>query len=1416
MFLPKRWIAFMLALVLVFTNFNTISATDTSSDVADTEEVFVNVTKNGTAEFSSAAADWWGLLSDNTIWLSGTTSNQLRCPANIAADVPTIIHMELAWEAGNGTDNAAAFNLNGRNSAQFNIFKVTTEGYIQIRDASKGWTTITNIDKTGATYTEVDLAIDWANKTAKVYVAGKVVDGFEAVTLMAGAAAGITNRFDFHDVQGTQGKMLIKDLCVYEGIVPRDINAVAPTATPTVAPTETPVETGEVFVNVPVNGATEFSSAAADWWGLLDDNTIWLSGTTANSLRCPVNIAATVPTIIHMNLAWEAGDGTDNAAAFTLNGRNSSQYNIFKVTVEGDIQIRDASNGWTTITTIDKTGGTYTEVDLAINWQNCTAKVYVGGVAVSGMENVALMPGLAAGITNRFDIYDVADAQGKMLIKDFCIYEGTKPRDINAGATTTPTPTEAPTAVPTETPTETPTTAPTTPTEAPTATPTPTEAPTAAPVEIGKVFVNVPKQGLVKFQTDKAIEGQYGLLESDETTLWMQSGVASYNAANMLKYATNIASDIPTVMHMELAWEAGDGTNNAAHMVLSGRNSSKNNIIRVDTSGVVAIRTSSGWTTIANIDKTGGTYTKIDLAINWANCKAVVYVDGQKKDEVTLIGGLSAGINSRFEMETSTTLGPGKILVKNLLVYEANAPASVDEVLNASERMGKLYLNTIKNGIKELSIDQNGNQVLWETDHIVMKSVTGSPFKVSANFPFAADYMVFRMSLGWQGIIPNAGIDYQDANGLFEQLMVMDAETNSILVEGEAVASIPAENTYLDIALAVDWLTYKADVYVDGTLVKEDVQLPNEKDGTVLKSIRKVRPTLYEGNAAGATLLIKDWVIYEGSVLHTVDENTTQAKNSVIAMGDDVALNALGTSVAMAVDSDRIYYGGQLHDAGAAAIEEEDAVYFPAAAMATATGWTIENKQSINGTEYVSLEELKALANSQNSQVTYEDRGYVVIGNASFMENSEKLLEVHHYLLYDRPDTAELASLIENASHPRVMLNAEMLQEIKANYQNDETVREWGDSLIATADALVLRSAPEYVITNGQLLSVSRDVYNRARMLGMAYLLTGEQKYVDAMYTVFQAVGEFPSWNPGHCLDIAEMITAVSIGYDWMYDAWTPEQKTYIETMLYSMGLKTAYEIYFSQLSSYYAWWAYVNTNHNIVCNGSIGVGAITLYNNNALYREECLELMEHAIRGVEVMFDEFYPSGAWSEGPMYWRYTLDYTANLFSTLQASMGTDFNLSNAPDLDETLTYFLAVNGPAGNNNYHDTQSDDGISTNPLPWLGYNYQMPVAMNIRKSAIENGAEVTEKDLIFYTEEESGSGVEYPLDYYLKNIELVSLRESLEDFESAWVSYHAGLSVSSHAHLDTGTFVIHMLGQKWAIDLGADDYSLPNYQNN
>jgi hypothetical protein len=55
--------------------------------------------------------------------------------------------------------------------------------------------------------------------------------------------------------------------------------------------------------------------------------------------------------------------------------------------------------------------------------------------------------------------------------------------------------------------------------------------------------------------------------------------------------------------------------------------------------------------------------------------------------------------------------------------------------------------------------------------------------------------------------------------------------------------------------------------------------------------------------------------------------------------------------------------------------------------------------------------------------------------------------------------------------------------------------------------------------------------------------------------------------------------------------------------------------------------------------------------------------------------------------------------------------------------------------------------------------------------------------------------------------------MRSSWQDDQGIFVALKAGDNRAAHAHLDLGTFVLDAQGQRWALDLGPDDYNLPGY---
>ena len=402
------------------------------------------------------------------------------------------------------------------------------------------------------------------------------------------------------------------------------------------------------------------------------------------------------------------------------------------------------------------------------------------------------------------------------------------------------------------------------------------------------------------------------------------------------------------------------------------------------------------------------------------------------------------------------------------------------------------------------------------------------------------------------------------------------------------------------------------------------------------------------------------------------------------------------------------------------------------------------------------------------------------------------------------PATNILAGLKQ--PHPRLLATQADIAQLKERIAADAQLRSWHAKLQAQAKSILGAEPSRYEIPDGlRLLSTSRRVVQRVQTLGLLYRLDGHRRYAARAWQELAAAAAFPDWNPRHFLDTAEMTHAFAIGYDWLYDFWTPEQRATLRRAMVEKGLTPALKLYGAR-----KWWTRAHNNWNQVCNGGIGMGALAL----AEVEPELAGKILHAgLESIQIAMGEFAPDGACKEGPGYWNYATSYNVLFLAGLQTALGTDFGLRDMPGFSDTGLFPIYISGPLGRTfNYADA-GEGTIRAPQMFWLAREFKRPLfAWYERQVAVPFPL-----DLVWF--DPAGVGPKaagLPLDKYFRAAEVAVLRSAWEDPKAVFVGFKAGDNKASHSHLDPGSFVLDAAGVRWASDLGPDNYNLPAYFGN
>jgi len=390
------------------------------------------------------------------------------------------------------------------------------------------------------------------------------------------------------------------------------------------------------------------------------------------------------------------------------------------------------------------------------------------------------------------------------------------------------------------------------------------------------------------------------------------------------------------------------------------------------------------------------------------------------------------------------------------------------------------------------------------------------------------------------------------------------------------------------------------------------------------------------------------------------------------------------------------------------------------------------------------------------------------------------------------------------AEHPYLVLTRDRLAALKELIERTPAMQDLRARLVEQADMLLGKppAGPDFS-ARFNMLGTCRTYLRRIYTLAGSHLLTDDERYGRRCVREMLRGAAFPHWDPFHFLDTAEMSHAMAIGYDWLYDFMSDEERETVRDAIVEKGLRAYLKGVEDDM-----WWATSEFNWNQVCNGGCGSAALAVAHD---YPELAEDVLSTAIGNVPKAMEGFAPDGAWGEGPGYWAYTIKYTAYFVICLESALGTDFGISEAPGFAETGLFRIHGAGPTGLTfNFADAGGGQAGTAWPMLWLAERFDRPeyAATELARWGAHGSCDVMH--LLWWPEE--ADSVDLPLDARFRRPDVAFMRSGWDE-RALYVGFKGGDNQVSHGHLDLGSFVLDADGVRWVTDLGGGDYSLPGY---
>ena len=401
--------------------------------------------------------------------------------------------------------------------------------------------------------------------------------------------------------------------------------------------------------------------------------------------------------------------------------------------------------------------------------------------------------------------------------------------------------------------------------------------------------------------------------------------------------------------------------------------------------------------------------------------------------------------------------------------------------------------------------------------------------------------------------------------------------------------------------------------------------------------------------------------------------------------------------------------------------------------------------------------------------------------------------------------------------HPRLLFSKQEEQRIRDLFGTEPLLDSLYVGLMKEAERLLLvppQEDPRREIKNTKdILPISREQVYRMVNLALAYRLSGDRRFAEKAEKELVHVCNFPDWDPIHYLDVAEMTTAVAIGYDWLYDVLAPSTRQLVVHSIKTKALDLVVEEYNTGNADS---WAKRETNWNVVCNTGMVLGALAIEEH---YPELAKHIIGEAVRYIPNCLKHFAPDGVCYEGPAYWGYTNMYLSLLLKALNDNFGGDFGLSEMVGVDKSV-YYMHSTSPSGKIFNFANSGSTAPAAEPIYfYFSRAFNQPEVATFYRDVLSktvhegNYFRFYFLSIPWYDTASSTADALPKLKVYEGINDIVVFNGNRNIPNSLYLIAKTGDPDMAHQQLDIGTFIVEMNGIRWTDDLGTDNYNLPGF---